>query len=42
MGTLVNLDVTGSRDWTAAVKGIEKLDLAILNAGVEFRDPAAF
>jgi NAD(P)-dependent dehydrogenase (short-subunit alcohol dehydrogenase family) len=41
-GTFVRLDVTSSSEWAAAVKEIKKLDLAILNAGVEFRDPAAF
>ena len=34
--------MTSSSEWAEVVNQIEKLDLAILNAGVEFRDPAAF
>lgn len=41
-GRFVALDVTSWDSWTSLVGGLDKLDIAILNAGVEFRDPADF
>ncbi|MGY9072700.1 MAG: SDR family NAD(P)-dependent oxidoreductase [Acidimicrobiales bacterium] len=41
-GTFVALDVTSSDSWRSLTDGLGKLDIAILNAGVEFRDPADF
>ena len=41
-GTFVALDVTSSVSWKSAIEQLEQLDIAILNAGVEFRDPVDF
>lgn len=41
-GRFVPLDVTSPLSWAQATQDLEQLDIAILNAGVEFRDPADF
>lgn len=41
-GSFVALDVTSSDNWASVVADLDRLDIAILNAGVEFRDPADF
>ena len=41
-GRFVSLDVTSRLSWAHATTDLEQLDIAILNAGVEFRDPADF
>ena len=41
-GRFVSLDVTSPLSWAQATQDLEQLDIAILNAGVEFRDPADF
>ncbi|MFT5531092.1 MAG: NAD(P)-dependent dehydrogenase (short-subunit alcohol dehydrogenase family) [Candidatus Poriferisodalaceae bacterium] len=41
-GSFVPLDVTSESSWAALASSLGQLDLAILNAGVEFRDPADF
>jgi len=41
-GRFIPLDVTSPEDWASAAGGLDQLDIAILNAGVEFRDPADF
>ncbi len=41
-GSFIPLDVTSSADWASAADGLDQLDVAILNAGVEFRDPTDF
>ena len=41
-GHFISLDVTSADSWQAATKDLDRLDIAILNAGVEFRDPADF
>ncbi|MDG2113101.1 MAG: SDR family NAD(P)-dependent oxidoreductase [Actinomycetota bacterium] len=41
-GSFVELDVTSSDNWASVAAGLDRLDIAILNAGVEFRDPADF
>ena len=41
-GRFVSLDVTSAESWAQATRELDQLDIAILNAGVEFRDPADF
>ena len=41
-GEFIPLDVTSPENWAVAVENVDQLDIAILNAGVEFRDPADF
>lgn len=41
-GTFVASDVTSADAWDSLAGGLDGLDIAILNAGVEFRDPADF
>ena len=41
-GLYIELDVTSRESWKSAVEAIDQLDIAILNAGVEFRDPIDF
>ena len=41
-GVFIPLDVTSPEDWVTAVESLDQLDIAVLNAGVEFRDPADF
>ncbi len=41
-GTFVAADVTSADSWDQLASGLDRLDIAILNAGVEFRDPADF
>ena len=41
-GSFVSLDVTSSDSWKSATEQLQQLDIAILNAGVEFRDPVDF
>lgn len=41
-GTFVECDVSSEDSWTALAAGLDGLDIAILNAGVEFRDPTDF
>lgn len=41
-GRFVALDVSSAASWEEACAGINALDIAILNAGVEFRAPADF
>jgi len=41
-GTFVALDVTSPEAWAAAVADVDRIDVAILNAGVEFRAPGDF
>lgn len=41
-GRFVPLDVGSADAWLALAADLDQLDIAILNAGVEFRDPADF
>jgi NAD(P)-dependent dehydrogenase (short-subunit alcohol dehydrogenase family) len=41
-GTFVPTDVGDADSWAEVVDGLDRLDIAVLNAGVEFRDPADF
>ncbi|MGI9597981.1 MAG: SDR family NAD(P)-dependent oxidoreductase [Acidimicrobiales bacterium] len=41
-GSFVAGDVTSAEAWADLASGLSELDIAILNAGVEFRDPAHF
>lgn len=41
-GTFLACDVTSAESWADVAAGLGGLDIAILNAGVEFRDPADF
>lgn len=41
-GTFVAADVRSADSWAELAAGLDGLDVAILNAGVEFRDPADF
>ena len=41
-GTFTPLDVTSPVAWASVADSLDRLDIAILNAGVEFRDPSVF
>lgn len=41
-GRFVATDVSSAESWADLASGLDGLDIAILNAGVEFRDPAHF
>lgn len=41
-GSFVACDVTSAQSWSSLVAGLDRLDIAILNAGVEFRAPDDF
>lgn len=41
-GSFVATDVTSAEAWDELVSGLDRLDIAVLNAGVEFRDPTSF
>lgn len=41
-GRFAPIDVSSAESWAEVGAGLDQLDVAILNAGVEFRDPADF